>query len=127
MRFKEPHMQAQYLSRPSKLLEACRYFAELSEEIGIEPVVTRVTDKVPGESGVHPAGRAVDFRDEVGGSRLYTDEQVSSIVNAVNAKFPRDDGKLTCIHHSFNGGPLHFHIQIAFYQLTKAEVGKTSA
>jgi hypothetical protein len=126
MRFKEAHMQAQYFSRPTRLLDVCRYFAELSEEMGIEPVVTRVTDTVPGESGVHPAGRAVDFRDESGGSRLYTDEQAADIVKAINEKFPRDDGKPTCMHHGFQGGPLHFHIQIPFCWLRKSEIGKTA-
>lgn len=116
MRFKEESMREQFESRPALLKEICAEFCALSESFGVEPVVTRVTDPVPGESGVHPAGRAVDFRDEYSGLRgvfrLYTDAQAEEIVRTINAKYPRKDGKLVCIHHCFNGGRLHFHLQI---------------
>lgn len=113
MKFKEAHLIDQYNARPEALKEVCRYFEELSLEFGVEPVVTRVTDRVPGESGVHPAGRAVDFRDEFApGLFLYSPEESARIVEAINERFPRTDGKKVCIHHSFSGGPKHFHIQI---------------
>lgn len=118
MKFKEPHMKEQFEGRPPKLKEICYFFEELSLGFDIEPVVTRVLDKVSGESGVHPVGRAVDFRDECrdknGVKHLYTEEQAQFIVDEINSKYPRDDDKEVCIHHSFAAGPEHFHIQIPF-------------
>lgn len=105
--FKEPHLKDQYEARPKALKEVCEYFVQLSDVFGIPALVTRVTDRVEHESGVHPAGRAVDFR-----SRTFTDAQCKAIVNAINAKFPRIDGKLVAIHHCVDGGAWHYHFQI---------------
>jgi hypothetical protein len=116
MKFKQPHMKAQYDSRPAKLKEICEFFESLSMGFGIDPVVTRVTDRVEGESGVHPAGRAVDFRNEIRGEAvsafLYSEAQVQEILSRINGRYRREDGKQVCIHHSFKGMPAHFHIQI---------------
>lgn len=116
MKFKLPHYREQLYASPKKLLEVALYFEALSLRYKVEPVVTRVWDPVPGESGVHPAKRAVDFRDQysVGNDtfHLYTEEQMISILNEMNSKFPRTDGKRVCIHHSFRTGPEHVHIQI---------------
>jgi hypothetical protein len=117
MKFKQPKMEQEYLARPARLLEVCQYFEELSHGYGIEPVVTRVLDPVRGESGVHPQGRAVDFRNETrdadGNSHfLYGPEQSNEIVAKVSERFPRHDGKPTILHHSFNGAPWHFHLQV---------------
>lgn len=123
MKFKQEKMKAQFEARPAKLQEVCEYFAQLSEGYGVEPVVTRVMDPVAGESGVHMAGRAVDFRNELrfeNGSRfLYTEEQAEEIVKAINERYPRYDGKVVCLHHSHRGAPLHFHIQIPLDWATK--------
>lgn len=114
MKFKEPHMEAQYRDRPEKLREICAYFVELSRQCGVEPVVTRVTDAVKGESGVHPQGRAVDFRDEFAdGKYLYKPTQVEWIVSQINDLYRRKDGKPTCLHHKVSGSRAHFHIQSA--------------
>lgn len=119
MKFKQAHMEEQYKQRPAKLKEVCEYFEELANECGREAVVTRVTDPVEGESGVHPAGRAVDFRNEVRGDAvtvfLFTPEQADAIVKKINEKYPRPDKKPVCLHHSFNEGCLHFHVQIPAY------------
>jgi hypothetical protein len=117
MRFKENGMKDQLEQGPQKLKEVVLYFSHLSEQCGIEPVVTRVWDAVTGDSGVHEAKRGCDCRDEYTcddgeKKRLYTDEQVSDLVSAMNLAFPRADGRLVCIHHSFQGGPMHFHFQI---------------
>jgi hypothetical protein len=114
LKFKEPHFESQYNSRPPKLRSACADFVELAEKMGIDAVVTRVTDPVSGESGVHPAGRACDFRDEYApGKFLFTSEQVKIILDFLNEHYPRKDGLKTAIHHCFCGGPFHFHIQTA--------------
>lgn len=80
---------------------------------GIDPTVTRIRETIEGSSGVHEAGRAIDFRDEHAGRRLFTDEQVTFLVSQMNVRFPGHDSKPTCIHHSFQGMPSHFHIQIS--------------
>jgi hypothetical protein len=116
-------MREQYEERPKLLKLICEEFCTLSRSYGIEPTVTRVTDSVPGESGVHPAGRAVDFRDEYwsGGrwKRLYPDEIVMAICQAMNVKFSRTDGKPTILNHAFKGGPRHFHCQVSLNQMNE--------
>jgi hypothetical protein len=112
MKFKSAHMMAQYDELPSLLKTIVEEFCELSVQFGVTPVVTRISDPVPGESGVHPAKRAIDFRDEFSGMRLYTPDQVEEIVMHLNTKYERQDGKVVCLHHSFKGMPHHFHLQV---------------
>lgn len=125
MKFKKPHMKEQYEACPQKLLDVCEAFNQLSLKEGIEPVVTRVTDPVAGESGVHIQHRAVDFRNEYHDGKenrwLYPIETVEYIVDTLNKRFPRDDKRLVAIHHSFKGGKYHFHLQIPIVWLTKEE------
>lgn len=129
MKFKQIHLEQQYEMLPSKLKEICEYFAKISiNHHGVMPVVTRILDPVAGESGVHQAYRAVDFRNQfyVGNSPrfLYPMEVVEIIVDDINTKYPRKDGKLVCIHHSFKGGPFHWHLQIPIEWVTKEERGR---
>lgn len=88
-------------------------------------MVTRVSDPVEGESGVHPMFRAVDFRNEYteNGSKkwLYPVEVVDYIVLTLNVKYPRDDGKFVAKHHSFKHGPFHYHLQIPVEWVTPQE------
>lgn len=117
MKYKTPTCLFQLVASPMKLREVVKYFEELSKEMEIEPTISRVWDPVSGDSGVHEAHRAVDIRDEIKLSSThsqltYTNAQVDKIVKAINEKYPRHDGKVVCMHHSFKGGPLHFHIQI---------------
>lgn len=110
-------MAQQLAESPKRLQEVARVFADLSKALGVEPVVTRVWDKVKGESGVHPDKRAIDFRDQYTGPdgkprRLYTEDEVQYLVSSMNTRFPRKDGYPTCLHHGFQGGPEHFHCQI---------------
>jgi hypothetical protein len=117
MIYKTPDCEDQLKNSAPKLQEVVGYFESLSLAAGIEPVITRVWDAVCGDSGVHEAHRAVDFRDETipyanESKNLYTQEQVDSIVKAINEKYPRTDGKPVCLHHSFQGAPHHFHVQI---------------
>jgi len=125
MKFKKPHMKEQFDACPTKLLELCEAFNQLSLKEGIEPVVTRVTDPVEGESGVHLQHRAVDFRNEFHDGKakrwLYPIETVDHIVDTLNKKFPRKDGKPVALHHSFKNGAFHFHLQIPISWLTKEE------
>ncbi len=116
MIFKAEHMESQYRERPKRLKEIIEFFDAICESRGKEAVITRVTDPVDGESGVHPAGRAVDCRNETRYKTecafLFSLAEAKEIEELINRKFPRKDGKKTCIHHSFDGGPYHFHFQI---------------
>ena len=125
MKFKAAHIIKQYDILPDKLKEICESFDKISKENNISAVITRVSDPVDGESGVHLNFRAVDFRDEYFDGkvtrRLYTIETVEEIVNYINDQYPRQDERLVCIHHSFGGGPAHFHLQIPYSWLTNAD------
>jgi hypothetical protein len=111
--FKEEKLRDQLQKADPRLWNMAENFDRVSQEIaGLEAVITRVTDPVAGESGVHPAGRAFDVRNESRERRRYTDHQVTRIVHRMNELYPRGDGKPSCIHHSFQGGPWHFHLQL---------------
>lgn len=117
MKFKNDLARGDYSILPAFLRKVCDDFETFSLYYGVEPVVTRVREAVPEDSGVHEACRAVDFRSQYSlpdGTMgwLYTAQQAEDIVYQLNRKYPRDDGKPTCMHHSFEGGPFHFHIQI---------------
>lgn len=117
MKFKNAQAAADYKIMPFMLRKIVDDFEAQSLFYGVEPVVTRIREGVCGDSGVHQAGRALDSRDQVlmpdgVWAKLYTLDQVTQICESINAKFKRDDGKPTCMHHSFNGGPMHFHFQI---------------
>jgi hypothetical protein len=122
MIFKEEHMKSQ-LERTSEFLQFMAKKADsLSQEIAGRPlVITRVTDQVQGESGVHPAGRAFDARFQSSTGCYYTRDQAERIRDEINRLFPRPDGKQSCIIHSFRKktqdgsvsvGMEHFHFQI---------------
>jgi len=112
MLYKHPHLKDE-LENASVVLQLLAMSFELvSESLGIIPVVTRILEKVSGSSGVHEDYRAIDFRDECDGKFLYEKEDIDYILNEINSKWPRNDGKPTCIHHQFQGGPYHFHLQL---------------
>ena len=120
MIYKTPDCEEQLKQTPQKLQDIVTVFDALSQGYGIESVITRVWDAVCGDSGVHEAHRAVDFRDETVNSLgqstfLYSPSQTDTIVNTINERYPRSDGKLVCIHHSFQGAPHHFHLQVPIH------------
>jgi len=116
MKFKKPEMEQELLAASVFLRHMAREFDAASKAIaGQEAIVTRVLEPVKGESGVHSDYRAIDFRSQFDGGFLYTEEQIKKLVDHMNGLYVRNDGKVTCIHHSFNGGPLHFHVQLATY------------
>jgi hypothetical protein len=96
------------------LQNICHDFVRLSlDYAGIVPTVTRVLERIEGSSGVHEAGRAVDFRDEFGGVLTYPENVRNAIVALLNHKYSRKDGKPTVLWHRFQGNPGHFHVQLA--------------
>lgn len=124
MKFKSPHLEQQLKDAPLLLKFLAQDFGELAATLGIEPVVTRVTDPVQGESGVHTDYRAFDIRDEYNGEFTYSESQRLMILKSLNAKYFRNDGKPSVIWHSFGGGPHHFHVQIAALTKTYMNVKK---
>lgn len=113
MQFKTEELREEFHSRPTLLQFMAQDFEQLSLSFGIDPIVTRVLETVTGSSGVHEAGRGIDFRDEHDKKRLYSDEQVRTILEVINKKFRRNDEYKTLKHHGFNGGPKHWHLQLA--------------
>lgn len=111
MQYKEPHLEAQLSDCPNLLRQMAIDFMLACEELGKPAIVTRVSDPVEGESGVHRENRAVDFRDEHAGVRLFTDAEVETLLARINEKYPRRDGRKTLLHHSFGDGPKHWHLQ----------------
>jgi len=111
--FKHSHLKQEFNDCPMMLQHVVLSFVELSVTLfGIRPTLTRILDKVPGDSGVHYQYRAVDARDEHGGKMVYTEEQAKILVTLINQKYNRLDEFDTVLHHSFAGGPVHFHFQI---------------
>ena len=127
MQFKEPEYENQFNKLPAKLKEIANLFSDYcNNNLTVNPTVTRVWDKVEGESGVHTCHRAIDFRDVTFNRRnnlvrTFSDREVTVLLEYINIRYPRVDKKKTMIYHSFQGGPHHFHIQIPFEWLTKEE------
>ncbi len=119
MNFKLPKHRDQFNNAPL-LLKHILYSADeyCKQHFHKELTVTRVNDPVDGESGVHPDYRGVDCRDEFLGHPMFTMEESMQLVNYINDRFKRNDGYKTCIHHSFDNGPKHFHFQISVYTKT---------
>lgn len=114
MKFKVPRLEDEYNKAPLLL----RLITEdmdgyVQQHFNKEVVITRVLEPVSGESGVHQDYRALDVRNEYCGSRMFNDYEVEIILKYLNEKYYRNDNHNTAIHHSFDGNPLHFHLQIA--------------
>lgn len=122
MKFKSATIMQQYEILPEKLKEICDEFDKLAKDNGITAIVTRVSDPVEGESGVHLDHRAVDFRNQYNNGTslvcLFPMELVEEIVETINTLYVRQDKYKTIIHHSFNGGMYHFHLQIPYGWVT---------
>lgn len=112
MKFKTDREKSQFIEVSLILKIIANEIDALIDAFRKEMVITRVYDAVSGESGVHLDKRAIDIRDEHGGVRLFTDNEISIILKSINEKWVRNDGKQTVIHHKFGGGPFHLHVQI---------------
>lgn len=126
MYFKEKHMRTQLFESHTLLIKIAYDFEYLSLKIaGVEPVITRVWDPVPHESGIHPARMAFDARNEYKGKCLYNPDRLDLIMDKINNKYARRDGKLTVLHHraidynmtrNMNDPvyhPYHLHFQVS--------------
>ena len=114
MQFKELSLKIQYKNSSAMLKMIAMDFEKISMHWGIEPVITRITDPVENESGVHVQKRAIDIRNEYMKQRIYNIEQVNALVNFINATYPRLDKYKTILHHRVDGSVWHFHIQIPY-------------
>lgn len=111
--FKDPSLQKEFYNAPLILQYMAEDFIIKSNSYGIQPVITRVLEKIEGDSGVHEAYRGIDFRDEYDGQFVYPDSLRDEILSYFTAKWYRNDNHLTLMSHSFEGGPRHFHLQLA--------------
>ena len=112
MKFKEPGLFNEYSELPIVLQNLAQDFDLLSGFFGVEAVVTRVKEPIQGSSGVHEAGRAIDFRDEYQGNFIYNSYQRVTLIKLLNDKYYRSDNHKSVISHRFQGGNLHFHLQV---------------
>lgn len=114
MKFKTPQVEAEFHNTSIFLQDMAEKLDTFSKmEAQQEIIITRIKEHICGDSGVHEANRAFDARNEFEGGRLYNDEQVKKLCEYMNGIYPRNDGKPTMIHHSFDGGPHHLHCQLA--------------
>lgn len=113
MRFKKPEYSTEFNVLPKVLkiiaLDLDRY---TQEKFGIEMIVTRVFEHVPGETGIHQQGLAIDFRDEFEGQLTFNLDQRKELLQYANERYKRSDGFRTLISHKFKNGPRHYHLQI---------------
>jgi len=116
MVFKSPRIQMQFN------FKICLWLKLLLTDVDVYSVhhfkkpllITRLLDPVEGESLVHLDGRAGDGRiQQEGRPRYYSQDEVRMIRQHFNRKYRRNDTYKTVVVHSFNGGPEHFHFQIA--------------
>ncbi len=113
MQYKHAHYKEELENAPILLQLIASDFEKISKEFGIDPVVTRVIEKIPGDSGVHGQLRAVDFRNFHMKKYLYTVRQALAISAFINGKYQRLDGFKVCKHHNSGSGD-HYHIQIPY-------------
>lgn len=113
MIFKESHLQFELDQVPRFLYCIAQEFERQCMKMGQVATITRIFGKIEGDSGVHAAGRAIDFRDQVGDVFLFKQEQREYLLKTINRLFPRNDGHDTLIWHSFHDAPYHFHLQIS--------------
>lgn len=124
MKFKEKYMRRELFDSHTLLIQIAQDFELLSYQIaGVEPVVTRVADPVVGESGIHTMRMAFDARyTQEGNNPIYEEGDAVKIMDQINAKYERADGRKTVILH---GDPVHFHFQVSprpkDYKITKGE------
>lgn len=122
MKFKNDRCELEFKRAPERLKEIANRFDVLTQELDKEAIITRVLEPITGDSGVHEAHRAVDYRDQFGKKFTFTPNEVTFLVTTINHEYPRLDGKQVCIHHSFKGAPQHFHLQIPYGWLDKDEI-----
>src|SRR3990172_6007334 len=109
MHYKDERLREEFARVPAILQVIVCEFIALANEYGIIPVMTRVLERIEGSSGVHEAGRAVDFRDEFpSGQFIFAPETRNKILATLNERYTRRDRKQTIIWHSFRGAPHHF-------------------
>lgn len=117
MKFKLDHMRKQLDECPHKLQEIALYMDYASRaQFKKDLFITRVTDAVAGESGVHLCHRAFDARVQFFDGRevqwYLTKDEAAKLADMVNKHYLRKDGKLVCLLHAVDGGMLHLHVQI---------------
>lgn len=115
--FRDPEKSYQLSALHPALIRMFYLLSHFINELGFKVEITsmvRPANTIPGESGVHATGRALDFVPiETPKSGPVTVREMSEIADVFNRYFPRDDKKLMFMYHAVDGGNgYHFHIQI---------------
>ncbi len=115
--FKDPEKSFQFTALHPACIRMFQLLAHFLNEIGFGVMITsmvRPANLIPGESGVHATGRAIDFVPvATKKSGPVTVLEMKEIAEVFNKYFPRDDKKDMFMYHSVDGGGgFHFHIQI---------------
>lgn len=105
--FKEPHFRQQLQNAAPRIRSVVNDIAGELHILGDKAIISRVTDKVKGETGVHQTGRAVDIS-----TRQLDLKTIKAIVTTMNLRYPRYDGFETVMYHKAKGGVYHLHIQV---------------
>lgn len=114
MIFKDPSLEQELANSPLLLRILAEDFVNFCQKnFNKEPICTRIKEHIEGSSGVHEAYRGIDFRDQFSGTRFFMENEISKLLAYINSKYARNDGFPTMVHHSFQGGPFHVHLQIA--------------
>lgn len=106
--YKHDYLEHELNKVHPELKNVLRAFQSISLDFEKVPVITSIFRE---DSGVHKAGRAIDIRDQHGGSFVYTEEERLALVNYINAVYTRSDNKKTCLWHDAGTG-FHFHLQV---------------
>jgi len=114
MLFKTESLQLEFDNSPLLLRLLADDFCDyVTTHFAKKPICTRIWEAVAGSSGVHEVHRGIDFRDEHDGVFFFTPDESAELLEYINNKYYRNDGHPTLLHHSFCGGPMHMHLQIA--------------
>lgn len=107
IQFKQAHFRLQLQEAHASVRNVVNDIAGELQILGDKAVVSRVTDPVKGESGVHRTGRAVDIS-----TRQLDKKTINALVTTMNMRYPRYDGFPTVIYHKMKGGVYHLHVQV---------------
>lgn len=118
-KFKDPSKEYQYKYLHPKVREDFELLCHILNKRGYAVVITsmvRPKDTIPGESGVHATGRALDcvpIATRKSGPMSFND--MSDIAYFMTKAYPRMDDKAPVIWHEVPGGNgYHFHIQAEY-------------
>lgn len=114
VKYKLPKLEMELQNAPLLLRMMLRDADQYAQtHFGKALTITRILGKIEGDSGVHSDYRGADCRNQYCGVFTFSHDEAKEISDYINDMYERNDGYKSCIHHGFQGGPYHFHFQIA--------------